>query len=105
MTAAAVPAPTDAEILAGLREAITAVLGDAELANVDFEMLGRDTALLSLPLDSLGLLQTMTGIEDRFRVFIPEKDAFAFTTVGQVLDYVRGKLAAKTARVGGHGHP
>lgn len=97
MTTATTP-PSDEDILTGLREAIAAVLDGPALAAVDVTSLDRDTPLLSLPLDSLKLVETMTRIEDRFRVFIPEQKAFAFTTVGEVVDYVRDKTAEKAAK-------
>jgi acyl carrier protein len=40
----------------------------------------------------------MTRIQDRFRVYMPAERAFAFTTVGQVVDYVRDRAATKAAR-------
>lgn len=97
-TSAAVTVPEPADILTGLREALTAVLDADDLAKVDLAAVDTSTALLSLPVDSLALMELMTRIEDRFRVFIPEEKAYAFTTVGEIVDYIRDRAAAKVAR-------
>lgn len=90
--------PTADEVIAGLRECLAAALEPDDLAKVDLEGLNSGTPLLSLPLDSLALMALMTKIEDRFRVFIPEQQAFAFTKIGEVVDCVRDGLTAKAAR-------
>ena len=70
--AATTTVPEPAQVLAALREALTAVLEPADLAKVDLAAVDLETPLLSLPVDSLALLEVMTRIEDRFRIFIPE---------------------------------
>ncbi|SKU59522.1 Uncharacterised protein [Mycobacteroides abscessus subsp. abscessus] len=40
----------------------------------------------------------MNEMEDRFTVFIPEEDAFAFTVVGDIGAFIRGRLRAKAVR-------
>lgn len=97
-TPSASTTPTDADILAALREALADVLEPADLAHIDLDALSRTTALLSLPLDSITLVAAMTRIENTFRVFIPEKEAFSFTHVGELADFVRERVAAKAAR-------
>ncbi|MEV4811433.1 acyl carrier protein [Micromonospora avicenniae] len=94
----AVRVPEADEVLTGLRDALTGVLDASDLAKIDLGAVGPDTPLLSLPIDSLALMELMTRIEDAFRVYIPEDRAYAFTTVGEVIDYVRTKAAAKAAR-------
>jgi acyl carrier protein len=94
--ATAVPEP--AQVLAALREALTTVLDPADLAKVDLDAVHLQTPLLSLPVDSLALMEVMTRIEDRFRVYIPEEQAFAFTTPGEIADFVRERVAAKAER-------
>ncbi|WP_116950084.1 acyl carrier protein [Jiangella endophytica] len=62
------------------------------------EDLHTDTALFgSLPeLDSLGVLQLVTAIEDRFGITIAddEFDADLFETLGTLTEFVESKLAA-----------
>ncbi|GGK78227.1 acyl carrier protein [Mangrovihabitans endophyticus] len=96
--ATAVPVPEPDDVLTGLRDALTDVLDADDLAKIDVGAVDARTPLLSLPVDSLALMELMTRIEDRFRVYIPEDRAYAFTTVGEVVDYVRDKAAAKAAR-------
>ena len=98
MTTTPAAAPTDDELLTALRAALTDILDPADLAQVDLDALGRDTPLLSLPLDSITLVAAMSRIETTFRVFIPEQKAFAFTHVGDLADFVRERVAAKAAR-------
>lgn len=90
--------PTDADILAALREALGDLLDPADLAQVDLPAIERTTPLLSLPLDSITLVAAMSRIENTFRVFIPEQKAFAFTHVGDLADFVRERVEAKAAR-------
>jgi acyl carrier protein len=97
-TPGAVHMPEAQEILAGLRDALTTVLDKDDLAKIDLDAINASTPLLSLPVDSLALMELMTRIEDRFRVYIPEDRAYAFTSVGEVIDYVQTKAAAKAAR-------
>lgn len=92
----AVPEPE--QVLAGLRAALTDVLDPGDLTKIDLDALGPGTPLLSLPVDSLALMEMMTRVEDRFRVYIPADRAYQFTTVGEVVQYVRDKAAAKAAR-------
>ncbi|MFC0598277.1 phosphopantetheine-binding protein [Streptomyces palmae] len=90
--------PTDDEVLATLRKALTEVLDAADLAQVDLDAIDRDTPLLSLPLDSLTLVAAMSFLETSFRVFIPEQKAFAFKKVGELVDFVREKAETKAAK-------
>jgi acyl carrier protein len=96
----AVTIPERGQVIAGLRDALTAVLDPADLARVDLATVSEDTQLLSLPVDSLALMEVMTRIENAFRVYIPEDRAYAFTTAGEIADFVIEKAAAKAARKG-----
>ncbi|MFE1961508.1 acyl carrier protein [Streptomyces sp. NPDC059479] len=97
-TSPAAAGPTDDAILDALREALTDILNPSDLAHVDLDAIERTTPLLSLPLDSITLVAAMTRIENKFRVFIPEQKAFAFTHVGDLADHVRERVQAKAAR-------
>ena len=92
----AVPGPE--QVLAGLRDALAAILDPDDLERIDVGAIDADTALLSLPVDSLALMALMNRIEDTFRVYIPEERAYRFATVGEVVEYVRAQAAAKAAR-------
>lgn len=95
------PAVPDAvQILDGLRDALRIVLDGDDLARIDLDVIDASTRLLTLPVDSLALMATMSQIEDRFRVFISEQQAQGFTTVGDIIDYVQQRAAAKAARRG-----
>lgn len=93
-----VTVPEPDEILAGLRQALTDVLNQDDLAKVDLDALTTQTPLLSLPIDSLTLMTLMTRIENAFLVYIPEAQAYAFASIGDVVDYIRDRAAAKAAR-------
>ncbi len=98
MTEQAVTVPEPEQVLSGLRDAIADVLDAADLDRVELSAVHGGTPLLSLPIDSMALMEIMTRIEDTFRVYIPESQAYKFTTVGEVVDFVRAKAAAKAAR-------
>ncbi|AMU23275.1 Phosphopantetheine attachment site [Mycobacteroides abscessus subsp. bolletii] len=90
--------PEDAEIIGALRGALTKLLPPEDLAQVDLDAVNAQTALLGLPVDSVVLMALMNEMEDRFTVFIPEEDAFAFSVVGDIGAFIRGRLRAKAVR-------
>lgn len=98
MTTSPAAAPTDADVLSTLREALAELLEPAELTQVDLDSIGSGTPLLSLPLDSITLVAAMTRVENEFKVFIPEQKAFGFQQVGDIADFVRERVQAKAAR-------
>jgi len=91
-----IPAPE--QILVGLRAAIADTLDGVDLARIALDAVDTATPTLSLPVDSLALMRIVSGVEDRFRVFIPEDKAYAFTTIGELVSFVQEKTAAKAAR-------
>lgn len=90
--------PKPEEILAGVRTAIAETLQGADRDRVDVSAINPGTPMLSLPIDSLALMQIITGVEDRFRVFIPEDKAYEFTTIGEMVDFVHERATAKAER-------
>lgn len=92
--------PSDAQVIDALRAGLVKVLPAEDMAQVDLDRLTAETALLSLPLDSVVLLGLMNHLEERFSVFIPEDDAFGFTVVGDVSAFIRGRLADRARRRG-----
>lgn len=89
--------PTSEDVLEGLRTDLRDALAGVQTP-VDLDAVEPGTALLSLPLDSLALMELMTRVEDRFRVFVPEERAFAFETVQDVIDFVRAGVQKKADR-------
>lgn len=45
--------------------------------------------------DSLDIVELIMGIEEEFDIEIPDEDAEKLTTVGEALDYVKGKLGVE----------
>ncbi|OHT85033.1 acyl carrier protein [Mycobacteroides saopaulense] len=90
--------PEDAEIIGALREALGRSLPPEDLAQVDVGAVDAGTALLALPVDSVVLMALMNELEDRFTVFIPEEEAFAFTVVGDIGTFIRQRLRDKAKR-------
>jgi acyl carrier protein len=70
----------------------------SNLDRIDLDTVHAGTPMLSLPIDSLALMQIVTSVEDRFRVYIPEDKAYAFTTIGELMDFVHEKTVAKAAK-------
>jgi acyl carrier protein len=93
-----VASPKAEDVLAHLGEILAAVLDPEDAAKVELGALNLQTPLLSLPIDSLKLMELMTQIEDRFRIYIPEEEAYAFATLGEVVAFVQQRVAAKSAR-------
>ncbi|MBF9523822.1 acyl carrier protein [Mycobacteroides chelonae] len=87
--------PDDTEIIGALRDALTRLLPAEDLAQVDLEAVDVDSPLLALPVDSVVLMALMNELEDRFSVFIPEEEAFAFTVVGDIGVLIRQRLSDK----------
>jgi acyl carrier protein len=48
-----------------------------------------------LDADSLDLVELVMGLEERFDISVPEEDLENVTTVGQAVDLVLSKVAAK----------
>ncbi len=48
-----------------------------------------------LEVDSLGVVELLMGLEDNFGVQIPDEEAESIVTVGEAVDIVIAKLAAK----------
>ncbi len=64
------------------------------------ESLTPDTTLASLAIDSLGVIELIFAIEDRFKVSVPDIDATAvgeFGTLSELAHYVDQLLAKRDA--------
>ena len=45
--------------------------------------------------DSLDIVELIMGLEEEFDIEIPDEDAEKLTTVGEAMDYVKGKLGVE----------
>jgi acyl carrier protein len=78
------------EALSALREVAIEVLsvdGDAVTEEARFKE--------DLDADSLDLVELVMGLEERFDISVPEEDLEDVATVGQAVDLVLAKVAAK----------
>jgi acyl carrier protein len=79
-----------AEVLTALREVAVEVL------SVDPDTVVEDARFKEdLDADSLDLVELVMGLEERFDISVPEEDLENVGTVGQAVDLVLAKLAAK----------
>ncbi len=90
--------PEDTEIIDALRDALSRLLPPEDLTQVDLAAVDADSPLLALPVDSVVLMALMNELEDRFTVFIPEEEAFAFTVVGDIGAFIRQRLSDNAKR-------
>jgi acyl carrier protein len=78
------------EALAALREVAVEVLSVEPDQVVESSRFKED-----LDADSLDLVELVMGLEERFDISVPEEDLENVTTVGQAVDLVMAKVAAK----------
>ena len=80
-----------AEALSALREVAVEVL------SVEPDQVVEDSRFKEdLDADSLDLVELVMGLEERFDISVPEEDLENVGTVGQAVDLVMAKVAAKT---------
>lgn len=78
------------EALAALREVAVEVL------SVEADAVTEDARFKEdLDADSLDLVELVMGLEERFDISVPEEDLENVATVGQAVDLVLAKVAAK----------
>ena len=78
------------EALSALREVAVEVL------SVDGATVQEDARFKEdLDADSLDLVELVMGLEERFDISVPEEDLDGVNTVGQAVDLVLAKVAAK----------
>jgi acyl carrier protein len=78
------------EALSALREVAVEVL------SVDGTTVQEDARFKEdLDADSLDLVELVMGLEERFDISVPEEDLDGVATVGQAVDLVMAKVAAK----------
>jgi len=54
-----------------------------------------DATFDEMGLDSLGLIEVQMAVREKYGLEVPEEDADRITTVGQAIEYVNQRLAAK----------
>jgi acyl carrier protein len=62
------------------------------------EQLAPDAELATLGVDSLGLIELMFQVEDRFGISLPDDKVPALVTVGDVAAYIDGLLSSVQAK-------
>ena len=78
------------EVLSALREVAVEVLSVEPDSVVEEARFKED-----LDADSLDIVELVMGLEERFDISVPEEDLENVGTVGQAVDLVLAKLAAK----------
>jgi len=78
------------EALTALREVAVEVLSVEPDVVTDEARFKED-----LDADSLDLVELVMGLEERFDISVPEEDLEGVATVGQAVDLVMAKVAAK----------
>jgi acyl carrier protein len=78
------------EVVTALREVAVEVLSVEPDSVVEEARFKED-----LDADSLDLVELVMGLEERFDISVPEEDLENVATVGQAVDLVMAKVAAK----------
>lgn len=82
---------TDNEILEQVKGAIEATL------KADGKEIALESRLVDdLGGDSLDMLELMMALEERFNIEVPDEDAESVNTVGDVVNYVKRRLAEES---------
>ncbi len=55
----------------------------------------RDSTFAGLGVDSLDAAELVMELEEEFDIDIPDETAEAWVTIGQMVDYVEGRVAAE----------
>lgn len=75
------------EIKAKLKEIVV------DRLNAEEEQIKPEASFVEdLGADSLDIVELIMGIEEEFDIEIPDEDAEKLTTVGEAMEYVKGKL-------------
>lgn len=66
----------------------------AEQLDAEVEDMTMETSLMKdLDADSLDAVEIIMALEDEFEVEIPDDDAEGFKSIGNIVDYIKGKKA------------
>ena len=65
----------------------------AEILSKDMDMIDMDTKLVDdLGVDSIDSLELIMAVEEVYDITIPEEDAMAMKTVGDVVEYIEDHI-------------
>lgn len=65
----------------------------AEILSKDMEMIDMDTKLVDdLGVDSIDSVELIMAVEEVYDITIPEEDAMAMKTVGDVVEYIEDHI-------------
>ncbi len=79
-------------------EEITARLKEIVMDRLDVEeeqIKPEASFVEDLGADSLDIVELIMGIEEEFDIEIPDEDAEKLTTVGEAMEYIKGKLGVE----------
>ena len=66
----------------------------AEHLDVEADEITLETSMMDdLEADSLDAVEIMMALEDEFEIEIPDEDAEAFKSVGDIVEYIEGKTS------------
>lgn len=65
----------------------------AEILSKDMDMIDMDTKLVDdLGVDSIDSVELIMAVEEVYDITIPEEDAMAMKTVGDVVEYIEDRI-------------
>ncbi len=67
----------------------------ARIVHVDKAILTREGTFKDIQADSLDVVQAMVAIEETFDIEIPDEEAQEFQNLGDLVDYVEGRVSGK----------
>lgn len=85
----------DAEIKQAIIDIISDIAPDEDTSNLDPAKRLRE----QMDLDSMDFLDIVMELRKRYGVNVPDTDYMQLATLDSCVNYLRGKLVAKTARV------
>jgi acyl carrier protein len=69
----------------------------AVVANIDRKTLSREVTLADLGISSLDVISLLFELEEKFGVVIEEGDMPAMSTLGEMVDYLLGRINEEAA--------
>ncbi len=67
----------------------------ARIVHVDKGILTREGTFKDIQADSLDIVQAMVAIEETFDIEVPDEEAQEFQNLGDLVDYVEGRVSGK----------
>jgi acyl carrier protein len=82
---------SDDQLLVQLKTLMWTAIDEDYREAADIARVTPQTALATLPLDSLAVVELNYGIEEAFGLYISEEEAAAFRTVGDIIRHIQTK--------------